>query len=220
MVIIRKEFEHELDVLKALIMVMGNRVEKALGASLRAMESSNKEEARRIIEEDKEINKLEHDVEDLCARLIATQQPVAKDLRRILVSLKIANDLERMADLSVDIAKITLRLEGDAHLKPLIELPQMEELVQSMTYEAIQSFVQENVDLAYKMALTDDQVDILYYQSLNEIYAFMNENPKFVTQANNMSFIVRYMERIADYATNIGENVVYLVTGERPELNS
>lgn len=219
MSIIRKEFEHELDVLKAHITVMGNRVERTLGDTLLALQNSDLEEARRIIKEDVEINNLEHEVEDLCARLIATQQPVAKDLRRILVSLKIANDLERMADLSVDIAKVTLRLDGQQHFKPLVDLPQMAEMVQQMTYEAIQSFSSENVDLAYKMARDDDQVDAKYAEMLQELFTLMNENPQAITQATFLSFVVRYIERIADYATNIGENVVYLVTGERPELN-
>lgn len=215
----RKEFDLGLEELKALIVEMGNKVELAVDDSMRALSSIDVMEAKRLIAEDKELNRIEEQISELGARLIATQQPVAKDLRRILVSFKIASDLERMGDLSVDIAKVVVRLEGQTLIKPLIDLPRMGEIVQMMTRESIQSFVQENVDLAYKMAKDDDLVDALYSQMIRELFTIMMENPKTISQANLLSFVGRYIERFADHATNIGECVVYLVTGSRPDLN-
>lgn len=216
----RKEFDHGLEELNELIVEMGRRVETAIEQAMTALETIDAVEARRIVKEDKELNKIEEKISELGATLIATQQPVAKDLRRILVAFKIASDLERMGDLAVDVAKVVIRLEGQSLIKPLIDLPRMSQIVQMMTYESIQSFVQENVNMAYKMAKDDDLVDALYSQITRELFTLMMENPKTISQANLLSFVGRYIERFADHATNIGESVVYLVTGVRPDLNS
>ncbi|MFC5649130.1 phosphate signaling complex protein PhoU [Paenibacillus solisilvae] len=216
----RKEFDLGLEELHDLIVDMGQRVEKAIGEAMTALINLDVSEAVRIIVQDKELNRIEERISDLGAALIATQQPVAKDLRRILVSFKIASDLERMGDFSVDIAKVVVRLEGQTLIKPLIDLPRMTEIVQMMTRESIQSYVLENVDLAYKMAKDDDMVDALYSQIIRELFTIMMENPATISQANLLSFVGRYLERFADHATNIGESVVYLVTGSRPDLNS
>jgi phosphate transport system protein len=199
---------------------MGQRVEKSIGEAMAALINLDVKEAVRIIAQDKELNRIEERISQLGAALIATQQPVAKDLRRILVAFKIATDLERMGDFSVDIAKVIIRLEGQTLIKPLIDLPRMTEIVQMMTRESIQSYVLENVDLAYKMAKDDDMVDALYSQIIRELFTIMMENPVTISQANLLSFVGRYLERFADHATNIGESVVYLVTGVRPDLNS
>ncbi len=215
----RVEFDHGLDELKEMLSNMGSRVEQAIAASMEALQNIDVVKAKLIIREDPEINAMEERITELGSKLIATQQPVAKDLRRILVAFKISSDLERMADLAVDVAKVVVRLEGQELIKPLIDLPRMAELVQAMTYESIQSFLQENVDLAYKMAKDDDIVDALYSQILRELFALMLEDPKRSPQSMLLSFVGRYLERIGDHATNIGESVAYLVTGKRPDLN-
>ncbi len=216
----RKEFDLGLEELNAHIVDMGQRVENSIGEAMTALINLDVKEAVRIIAQDKELNRIEERISQLGAALIATQQPVAKDLRRILVAFKIATDLERMGDFSVDIAKVVIRLEGQTLIKPLIDLPRMTEIVQMMTRESIQSYVLENVDLAYKMAKDDDMVDALYSQIIRELFTIMMENPVTISQANLLSFVGRYLERFADHATNIGESVVYLVTGVRPDLNS
>lgn len=216
---VRKEFDLELEKLHQWIVEMGNFVELALANSMSALQNIDVEAARAIIEKDSQLNDMEEQIMDLGARLIATQQPVAKDLRRILCSFRIASDLERMGDLAVDISKTVLRLEGQELIKPLIDLPRIADILVQMTFESIQSFVQENVDLAYKMAKDDDQVDALYGQIIRELMLLMMENPRNIAQAQLLSFIGRYLERFGDHATNIGESVVYLVTGERPDLN-
>ncbi|OBR66566.1 phosphate transport system regulatory protein PhoU [Paenibacillus oryzae] len=216
---VRKEFDLGLEQLHQWIVEMGSFVENALSESMTALGEVDLERANRVIEKDPQLNAMEERIMELGARLIATQQPVAKDLRRILSSFRIASDLERMGDLSVDIAKTVLRLEGQPLIKPLIDLPRMAEIIGQMTYESIQAFVQENVDLAYKMAKDDDQVDALYSQITRELMLLMMENPRNIAQASLLSFVGRYIERFGDHATNIGESVVYLVTGNRPDLN-
>ncbi|SFE44274.1 phosphate transport system protein [Paenibacillus algorifonticola] len=219
MMTVRKEFDHGLEQLHNLLVEMGTFVEKALVESMQSLKTINVEEAKRIISEDPMLNQMEEKITEIGSRLIATQQPVAKDLRRILSAFKIASDLERMGDLSVDIAKVVLRMEGQTLIKPLLDLPRMADIVQVMTYESIQAFVQENVDLAYKMAKDDDQVDALFSQVQRELFSLMMENPRTISQASLLSFVSRYIERFGDHATNIGESVVYLVTGNRPDLN-
>jgi phosphate transport system protein len=215
----RREFDLGLEEMTQLLIEMGNRVEKALVESMDALKQGDVATGRRIVKSDYELNQMEEKISEIGAKLIATQQPVAKDLRRILIAFKISSDLERMGDLSVDIANAVIRLDGQTLIKPLIDLPRMAELVAIMIHESLQSYVDENVDLAYKSAKDDDQVDALYAQILRELFSLMVENPKTVSQAMLLSFVGRYIERIADHATNIAESVVYLVTGKRPDLN-
>lgn len=216
----RKELDEGLEQLNKMLQEMGDRVESALAKSMQALMTVNAKEAAEIIKQDPELNRLEEKITELGSKLIATQQPVAKDLRRVLVAFRISGDLERMGDLSVDIAKVVMRLDGQTLIKPLIDLPRMSEIVQTMIFESIQSYVQENVDLAYKMAKDDDEVDALYSSIIRELFSLMVEDPKTINQSMLLSFVGRYIERIADHATNIGESVAYLVTGKRPDLNA
>ncbi|MCM3746951.1 phosphate signaling complex protein PhoU [Paenibacillus pasadenensis] len=216
----RRELDEGLQQLNKMLQEMGDHVESALAKSMQALMTVNAKEAAEIIKHDPELNRLEEKIAELGSKLIATQQPVAKDLRRILVAFRISGDLERMGDLSVDIAKVVMRLEGQTLIKPLIDLPRMSEIVQTMIFESIQSYVQENVDLAYKMAKDDDEVDALYSSIIRELFSLMVEDPKTINQSMLLSFVGRYIERIADHATNIGESVAYLVTGKRPDLNA
>ncbi|WP_270169745.1 phosphate signaling complex protein PhoU [Paenibacillus sp. SYP-B4298] len=218
--IVRKDLDEGLEQLKSMLLEMGSRVETVLHEAMRALEQVDQESARAIIKRDMELNRLEEQISEAGARLIATQQPVAKDLRRVLVAFRMASDLERMGDLSVDIAKVVLRLEGQGLIKPLIDLPKMASISQTMIYESIQAYIREDIDLAYKMANDDDTVDALYSQILRELFTLMTQDPTLVSQAMLFSFVGRYVERIADHATNIGESVVYLVTGQRPDLNA
>ncbi|AJY73572.1 phosphate signaling complex protein PhoU [Paenibacillus beijingensis] len=216
----RKELDEGLDQLRSMLLEMGEHVEGALTKSMEALQSLNADEAREIISADPALNRLEERITELGARLIATQQPVAKDLRRVLVAFKISTDLERMGDLSVDIAKVVLQMEGQTLIKPLNDLPRMAELAGTMVYESIQSYVNESVDLAYKMAKDDDTVDMLYSQIMRDLFTLVAEKPMGVSQSILLCLVGRYIERIADHATNIGENVTYLVTGHRPDLNA
>ncbi|MEW9104312.1 MULTISPECIES: phosphate signaling complex protein PhoU [unclassified Paenibacillus] len=216
----RREFDLALEELSKLLEEMGARVERALSESIESLKNTDVERAKRIISEDAELNRIEEKIIDLGSKLILTQQPVAKDLRRILVAFRISNDLERMGDLSIDVAKVVLRMEGQTLIKPLIDLPRMAETVQIMIKESIQAYIKEDVNLAYKMAKDDDMVDQLYSQIFRELLTYVVENPQNASQAMLLTFVGRYIERIADHATNIGEAVVYLVTNQRPDLNN
>ncbi|MCM3702949.1 phosphate signaling complex protein PhoU [Paenibacillus macerans] len=215
----RKEFDQNLEELRQLLGQMGEHVEQGLMGAIGALRAMDSQKAKEIVERDIELNQMEEQVMEIGSRLIVTQQPVAKDLRRIIVAFRISSDLERMGDLAVDIAKVTMRLEGQKLIKPLIDIPKMSDLVILMLRESLQSYLDENTDLAYKMAKDDDEVDHLYSQMIQELYTFMIENPDSLQQAMLLTLVGRYIERIADHATNIGESAVYLVTGQRPDLN-
>jgi phosphate transport system protein len=216
----RALFDQQLEDLKREIIDMGKRVEFLITESIRTLQDGDIKSAQKIVDEDSLINGLEHKIDDLGTTLIATQQPVAKDLRRIIIAFRMASDLERMADLAVSVAKTTIRIGGEPLIKPLVDIPRMAKLASQMTSDCINAFVNEDIDLAYRACQTDDEVDLLNGQILRELFSFIHEKPAMVSQCMNLIFVSRYLERMADHATNIGENVVYLVRGERPELNS
>ncbi|MBW5449113.1 phosphate signaling complex protein PhoU [Cohnella sp. CFH 77786] len=216
----RRELDQGLEEMQHLLVEMGKLVETALTDSMEALRTLNIPEARRVISQDQQLNALEMQITEIGAKLMATQQPVAKDLRNILACLKISGDLERMGDLAVDIAKAALRLEGQQLIKPLIDLPRLAEMTRAMVADSVRSYMEQNVDLAYKLDQDDHEVDALYSQILYELFALMADNPGTISQAMLLSFVGRYIERIGDHATNIGESTVYLVTGKRPDLNT
>lgn len=215
----RIEFDQQLDELRSLLQDMGKHMEEALANSVESLQTLDAEKAQAVIKNDVRLNNMEEQIMDIGSRLIVTQQPVAKDLRRILVAFRIASDLERMGDLARDVAKVTIRLQGQKLIKPLVDLPRMSDLVRAMVSESIESYLTENTDLAYKMAQDDDQVDHLYSVILQDLYSHLTSDPDSANQAMLLIMVGRYIERIADHATNIGESTVYLVTGHRPDLN-
>ncbi|WP_054957066.1 phosphate signaling complex protein PhoU [Paenibacillus dakarensis] len=215
----RVEFDQQLEELKTLLRDMSTHTEEALTAAVESLQSLDAEKARKVVHLDADLNAMEEQIMDIGSRLILTQQPVAKDLRRILVAFRIASDLERMGDLARDVAKVTLRLEGQKLVKPIVDIPRMAGIVNCMITEAIESYLEENTDLAYKMARDDDQVDHLYSVIFHDLLSYLTGEPEAANQAMLLVMVGRYIERIADHATNIGESTVYLVTGHRPDLN-
>jgi phosphate transport system protein len=215
----RRDFDHSLEELRQLLRQMGEHVEHAVEDAVSALQTMDISKAKSVVLNDVNLNQMEEQIMEMGSKLIVTQQPVAKDLRRIIVAFKISSDLERMGDLAVDIAKVTMRLEGQKLIKPLIDIPKMQQYVNLMIRESLQSYLDENTDLAYKMAQDDDEVDRLYSQMIRELYTFMIDNPTTLQQSMSLTLVGRYIERIADHATNIGESAVYLVTGHRPDLN-
>lgn len=201
----RKELDHDLDKLRSLLVRMGDHVVEALDGAVLSLKTQDSEKAQEIVQADVLLNQMEEEIMDIGSRLIVTQQPVAKDLRRILVALKISSDLERMGDLALDVAKVTLRLQGEPLIKPLIDIPQMAEIVKVMIEEAITSYLNENTDLAYKMAQDDDQVDLLYSRILTELYDHMRVNPDSLSQALLFTLVGRYIERIATMRQTSGK---------------
>jgi len=214
----RQRLGQHLARISEILREMGREVEYNLKQTLDALINLDKEKAQAIIQNDQKINDLERQVDDECVRIITTQQPVAKDLRKVIAAIKVATDLERIADLTVDIAKIILRIEGP-FIKPLIDIPKMAELAVKMTERSLMAYNNEDLEMALQLAADDDQVDALYNQILRDLYALMSKNPQTLNQGLYLAFIGRYIERIADHATNIGESVFYILTAEHKDLN-
>lgn len=214
----RQSLNEGQQILVNLLNGMGEEVEKILKGCIDALKTLDREKAEYWIAEDLKVNDFERRVDDECVRLIATQQPVAKDLRKVVSAMKISTDLERMADLAIDIAKVVRRIEGPL-LKPLVDIPRMAELALNMMRQGLEAYSKEDMDLAHGLAEQDDEVDHLYNQVVRELLTLMTANPENLNQGMYLSFVGRYIERIADHATNIGENVVYIATADRKDLN-
>lgn len=216
----REAFHDQLEELQKELLHMGTVVEEAIERSVRSLAEQDTALAQAVIDGDDQADELELDIEHRCLALFALQQPMAADLRSIGTALKIVTDLERMADHATDIAKVTLRLAGQPLIKPLIDIPRMADIARVMVREALSAYVNRDTDLAYSMIARDDEVDHLYSQLFRELFTYMLEDPRTVQQATYLIFVGSYLERIADHATNLGEWVIYMVTGERKELNN
>lgn len=212
-------FVKQMDNLLKNLLQMGNLVEEAIARAIEALRKQDLEMAEMVIKNDDQIDELELKIEEGCLALIATQQPMARDLRKVATLLKMIMDLERMADYATDIAKTVKHIGNEPLIKPLVDIPRMTRVTQLMVKEALDAYIKEDVSLAVSMAQHDDEVDMLHKQIFRELLTIMMENPRTITQATHLLFISRYLERIADHATNIGENVVFLVTGEKKDLN-
>lgn len=212
-------YEEKMLVLREKLQQMGSLVEEAVARSIDALKRQDLSLAQAVIDGDDLIDDLEHDIEEKCLEVIATQQPMARDLRRVATLFKMINDLERMADYATSIAKITLRIADQPLIKPLVDIPRMATLSQKMVKQALDAYVREDVDLAAAVGKDDDEVDKLFGQIFRELLTIMMENPKTITQATHLLFVGRWLERISDHATNIAEEVIFLVTGEKRNLN-
>lgn len=215
----RSTFLADLQELENAMLKMGSLVEEAIARAIDSLVRQDNELARSVIQGDDRIDALQLEIEDRCLRLIALQQPLARDLRFIGTALKIVTDLERIADHAADIAQVALRLSGEPYIKPLIDIPRMAELARGMLRDSLTAYVQEDVDLAYSLADRDSQVDSLYNQVFRELLVFMMEDPRTIPQATRLLMVAQYLERVADHVTNLGECLIYMVTGERKDLN-
>ncbi|WP_163103405.1 phosphate signaling complex protein PhoU [Peribacillus alkalitolerans] len=213
---VRERFENELQVLKSKLIELGNLATSSLSNAFQALENQDIDSALKIIDEDTTADMLELEINDFAILLIAKQQPVAIDLRRIIVAIKIASDIERMADFGVNIAKSAIRIGKEPFIFPLDDLKKMHDITIEMIRLSLEAFDQEDVQLAKKIAEMDDKVDALYGENIRNILKLTNENQQQVTQ---LSFIARYLERTADHATNVAESIYYLVRGRHFDLN-
>ncbi|HXL04341.1 MAG: phosphate signaling complex protein PhoU [Firmicutes bacterium] len=215
----RRRFEQELVELEQLILRMGAISEDMLSRMIQALKERNTELAEETVRMDDQVDALNLEIETICIKLIATQQPQARDLRRIIAALKIAGDVERVADYAVDICLVGRELADKPLFKPLEDIPKMQEIVKRMLHETLDAFVTRDLDLVYKMIADDEEVDTLYENLYVELKDFMKQDPSLVDQAVPLILITRYLERIADHITNIGERVFYVETGELKELH-
>lgn len=215
----RRRFEQELAELDEMILRMGAISEDMLSRMIQALRERDLELAEHTIRMDDQVDALNFEIETICIRLIATQQPQARDLRRIIAALKIAGDVERIADYAVDICLVARELADKPLFKPLEDIPRMQEVVKRMLHETLEAFVTRDLELVYKMIADDEEVDTLYENLYVELKDFMKQDPSLVDQAVPLILITRYLERIADHVTNIGERVFYVETGELKELH-
>jgi phosphate transport system protein len=207
----RHHFEEELNTLKQRLLTMGALVEERAHRAVRALIDRKTDEAEKIIASDQEVNELQIEIDHRCLQLLALQQPAASDLRLITAALKINDDLERIGDQAVNIAENVVKLLPHAPLKPLIDIPRMAEVAQSMTRDALDAFVRRDADLARNVLKRDDQVDQLKDQVFRELLTYMMADPGTIQRALSLILISRNIERIADHATNIAEDVIFLV---------
>ncbi|RJQ19403.1 MAG: phosphate transport system regulatory protein PhoU [Nitrospiraceae bacterium] len=207
-------FEKELADLKEKVLRLGALVEKAISDSIKSLTERNSRLAAETIDRDPVINALEVAIDEECIRLIALRQPRAGDLRLITTTMKITTDLERIGDLAVDISERALELNEEPQLKPYIDIPRMAEIAQGMVRDALDAFVKKDSALARDVLRRDDTVDQLNYQVFNELLFFMIQDPRTVSRAVKITYVSKYLERIADHATNIAEMMVYLVEGK------
>ena len=209
-----KKYEEELKKLREEILYMGGLVEDQIQKAVTSLVDRDSELAKVIIERDHEVNRLDVEIDERCIKLLALHQPAGRDLRFITTGLKITTDLERIGDMAVNICERALELNQEAQLKPYIDVPRMARISQRMIRESLDAFVREDTELALKVCKDDDEVDQLNAQIFRETLTFMLENAQTISRATKISSVSKYLERIADHATNIAEMVIYMVKGK------
>jgi phosphate transport system protein len=214
--VVRERFEQELANLKVKIIELANLASESISRSFTALENQDLDMALEIIEDDTKADLLEEEINDYAILLIAKQQPVAIDLRRIIAAIKIASDIERMADFGVNIAKSAIRIGQQPFIYSLDHLKNMRDVTLEMIMLSIRAFEEEDIALARKIAEMDDEVDRLYGENFKSLFQLSPENFQQVTQ---LAFVARYLERTADHTTNIAESIYYLVKGRHFDLN-
>jgi phosphate transport system protein len=216
----RATLERHLSEIQSDLLVMGSMVGKAIMRSVEGLKARDLSAAQKVIEDDAQVNQKRFDIEEKCVRLLATQQPMAGDLRTLVAVLNIIIELERIGDHAEGIAKITLMIGDEPPLKPLIDIPSMAQKATEMLDQSLEAFVNRDEEMARRVILRDDEVDGLYNQVFRELISFMVEDPRSITRATRLLWVAHNLERIADRVTNMCERVVFLVTGKMEELGT
>jgi phosphate transport system protein len=209
-----REYEQELRRLREQLLLMGAKVEEMIRGSIRALTERETAIAEQMIAFDKKINQLELEIDELCMQILARRQPVASDLRFITMALKLVTDLERIGDLGVNICERVVELNAEPPLKPYVDMPNMAREVQEMLHEALDAFVAADADRAQRVIVRDRNVDAYYTQIFRELLTYMMEDPRNIFRATRLQSIAKYLERIGDHVTNLGEMVVFMVKGK------
>jgi len=217
---IRKTFEHEIQQVKDEVLLLGSMVEHAIMASVEVLKKRDIKGAEKIIADDREINKKRFAIESQLMILIATQQPMAHDLRLLASTMEIISELERMGDYAKGIANINIRMGEEKLLKPLIDIPRMAQIGTNMLHRSLTAFVNEDVEAAKAIPAEDDEVDALYTQIYHELVLFIIQDPKSIERANWLLWVAHNLERVADRVTNICERTIFIATGEMAEIKS
>ena len=208
-----RHYEQELETLKEKVLLLGGKVEEMIASAMKSLLSRDPALARRVIASDREVDSGELEINHLCLSLLALRQPAASDLRFIATALKIVTDLERIGDLAVNIAERSIELSEEPPLKPYIDIPRMASAATGMVKEALDAFVKREPRLAIEVLQADAAVDELNVQLFRELLTYMIEEPKNVSRALRITFIAKYLERVADHATNIAQMVIFMCEG-------
>ncbi|MGB5824231.1 MAG: phosphate signaling complex protein PhoU [Proteocatella sp.] len=216
---VREGFDLSLCELKTEVVLMMENVEQILDRSVKSLIEQDMETARWVINFDDVIDDQRNNIEERCIDLLALQQPAARDLRILFSILGIVNELERMGDYAVNIAKEAILIGDEQHIKPLKDIPKMKTIISEMIKSTKKSFIEEDSKLAYRVGGEDELVDELYKNIYNEILHKVNENAGNISQGTRFLFVGRYLERIGDHLTNICEKIIYIVDGKRVEIN-
>ncbi len=211
---ISASYDAELNNLRSSLLLMGGKIEMMISGSVRALTERDTELAERIVAMDHEINACEVAIDEKCLELLARRQPAARDLRFITLALKIVTDMERIGDQCANLAKRAIELNVEAPLKPYIDIPRMADATERMVKEALDSFVRGDDSLAVKVCEDDNFIDDLNSQIQRELFTYMLEDPKTISRALKLTYVSKYLERIADHATNIAEMVIFMVKGK------
>jgi phosphate transport system protein len=204
-------FQKELETLKENLLKMATLVEEAIHDAVQSLVKRDSDLAHRTMANEDRVNKLEMSIDEACLKLLALRQPLAVDLRFITSAMKIVTDLERMGDQAVNICERAISLNQEPQIKPYIDIPRMAEIAQSMVKDALDAFVNRDVKLARSVCERDDMVDRLNDQVFRELLTYMMSDPKTITRAVHLMIVCRVLERIADHATNISEDVIFMV---------
>ncbi len=210
----QRHFHEELEALKQTLLAMGGLVEDQIRRVMRALTERDDVLAQEVIDRDRQVNAYDVEVDETCVNLLALHQPAAGDLRFITTAMKIVTDLERIGDQAVNIGQRALELNREPQLKPYIDLPRMAERAQAMVKESLDAFVTRDTELARRVCAADAEVDALKEQIFRELLTFMMEDARTISRAIRLILISRFMERVADHATNIAEMVIYMVEGK------
>ena len=210
----QRHFDEELSDLKTKLLRMAGLAEDQIDKALTALVTRDSALARQVIERDHQVNALDVEIDEESIRLLALHQPAARDLRLVTTAMKIATELERISDLAENVSERVIELNEEPQLKPYIDIPLMGKMARVMVKESIDAFVKSDATLARKVLTNDDYVDDLMEQLFRELLSYMLEDTRTITRAIRLSFIAKYLERMADHATNIAELVVYLVEGK------
>jgi phosphate transport system protein len=215
----RTVFTQSLQDLQDGVLTLGSMVEKAIGRAVESLRNQDVVLAQQVVDEDTNINNVRWELEEAAINLMATQAPMARDLRRIAAVMHIVTELERMADHAEGIAVLTLRTADEPHLKPLVDIPRMADIAREILIEALDAYTEMDAERARQIARRDDEVDRLYEQVYRELLTFMISDPRTITRATHLLWVAHNVERIADRVTNICERVVFVVTGQIEEMN-
>jgi phosphate transport system protein len=216
----RLVLDRDLRAVQDDVLRMGSLVDTAIERSLKALAVRDLRLARQVVADDANVNDLRFQIEEACVRLIATQQPAARDLRAIVSAMSIVSDLERMGDHAAGISRTVLRMGNEPLLKPLIDMPRMAEECRSMLRKALDAYVNRDADMAREVAAQDDTIDNMYKQIFRELLSFIVEDPETTTRALYLLFSAHNLERTGDRAINIAERVIFMTSGEMKELNA